>query len=245
MLNLFAARQDLELLVGSLSIKVVFAASAIIILLILYAAISGNRSHIIFGSIALSVILASLFLIGSTIYLNQASVSKGPVHHHADFEIWACGQQLELQNPQGFLSNKIGTPVLHEHNDKRIHLEGVIVNREDASLGKFFRVIGGELSASSLVVPTNDGKRSFLGGQKCNGRDAQVQVFAYRVEDDKKHYTLQKITDPGSFTITDDANVPPGDCIIVEFDTPKDRTDKMCRSWQVAKDIGRLRGEVR
>lgn len=244
MLDYFAASSDLELLVGSLSLKAVAIASAIVIILILYAAISGSRSHIIFSGIAVTVILASLFLISSTIYLNQVSVSKGPVHWHADFEVWACGEELQLEDPKGLLSNKIGTPVLHEHNDKRIHLEGVVVNQGDASLGKFFRVIGGELSPNSLVVPTDDGKKSFINGQKCGSQNAVIQVFAYKANEDKT-FSQKKLANPANYTISPQANVPPGDCIIVEFDQPKNQTDKLCRSWEVSKQVGRIRGEVR
>jgi hypothetical protein len=71
-------------------------------------------------------------------------------------EIWACGNELELRNPYEFLSNKVGTATLHEHNDRRIHLEGVVVDdSRDASLGKFFHVIGGAISPNTLVVPLN------------------------------------------------------------------------------------------
>lgn len=90
-------------------------------------------------------------------YLNVKSDTGGPVHWHADFEIWACGNEIALRDPRGFLSNKIGSPTLHEHNDKRIHLEGVPVTLpHDASLGKFMSTIGGELTQSSLTVPVND-----------------------------------------------------------------------------------------
>jgi hypothetical protein len=237
--------QDLELQIGALSLRIVAVASAIVILLILYAALAKNRSSVLFGGIVLTVTLASLFLIGSTIYLNHISSSKGPVHWHADFEVWACGEEIDLLDPQGFLSNKIGTPTLHEHNDNRIHLEGVVVHRQDASLGKFMSVIGGELTKDSLTVPTNDGKKSFISGQQCGGQPAQPQVFLYRINEDKKTYSQNKLSDPATHIIKDDSQVPPGDCVIFEFDRPKQTTDKICQSWQVAKDLGKIKEQVR
>jgi hypothetical protein len=238
---LFAAEQDLELQIGAISLRVVAIASAIVIALILYAALTKSRSHIVFGGVVVTVLAASLFLIGSTIYLNQVSISKGPVHWHADIEIWDCGEEAELLDPQGFLSNKIGTPTLHEHNDKRIHLEGVVVEKRDASLGKFFEVIGGELTKDSLTVPTNEGKKSLVSGQQCDGQPAEMQTFLYRVDDDGKTYTQSKIADPAPFIIKDDSQVPPGDCVIFEFDRPKQQTDKQCTSWEVAENLGKIK----
>jgi hypothetical protein len=238
---LFAAEQDLELQIGAISLRVVAIASAIVIILILYAALAKSRSHIVFGSIVVTVLAASIFLIGSTIYLNQISVSKGPVHWHADIEIWNCGEELDLLDPQGFLSNKIGTPTLHEHNDKRIHLEGVVVETRDASLGKFFQVIGGDLTKNSLIVPTNDGKQSLISGQQCGDQPAEMQTFLYRVDESGDTYTQTKLADPAAHIIKDDSQVPPGDCVIFEFDQPKQKTDKKCTSWKVAEDLGKIK----
>jgi hypothetical protein len=242
---LFGAQQDLELQIGAISLRVVAVASIIIVILILYSSLAKSRSNVLFGGIAFTAIAASLFLIGSTIYLNIVSSSKGPVHWHADFEIWDCGRQIELLDPQGLLSNKVGTPTLHEHNDKRVHLEGVVVNRDDASLGKFFRVVGGELSKNSLVVPTDHGKVPLISGRDCDGQPAQLQAFLYRTKDGGKHYTQAKLSDPASYIIKDDSQVPPGDCVIFEFDRPKQTTDKMCQSWQVAKSLGKIKEQSR
>jgi len=45
---------------------------------------------------------------------------------------------------------------LHEHDDRRVHLEGVVVDdTRDATLGKFFHVIGGAVTGEALVVPLN------------------------------------------------------------------------------------------
>lgn len=239
----FAAAEDLELVVAKLSMDAVIWASLILLGLIGIAAVTKSRSSILFGLIVLIVLGTSTLLIGSTIYLNQVSSSKGPVHWHADTEVWACGKELDYEDPKGSFSNKIGTPTLHEHNDKRIHLEGVVVNREDASLGKFFRVIGGEISNNSLVVPTTEGKKSFVSGNFCNDKRSQVQVFAYRMAENQT-YTLTKLTDPSAYIIAPYSQVPQGDCIVIEFDVLKNTTDKMCRSWKVAMELGKVKERV-
>lgn len=157
------AAADLEKTISDLSISVVSGGSvALIVLVILAILFSQKRPSIkpvLFGLILLIVVGTTLTISGATVYLNVKSATGGPVHWHADVEYWACGNELELRDPRGALSNKIGTPTLHEHNDKRIHLEGVPVTLpEDASLGKFMQVVGGEVSKNSLIVPLNDEK---------------------------------------------------------------------------------------
>lgn len=175
MINIFASTQDLEHTISQLSKSTVFIAAALLVILVIlsiWAVRSGKKK--LFKPLYISIIVvasaATLIISGATIYLNVRSATGGPVHWHADIEYWACGNELELRDPQGVLSNKIGTPTLHEHNDKRIHLEGVPVNLPyDASLGKFMEVVGGEVSRNTLVVPLNNDKLYENGEDETDG----------------------------------------------------------------------------
>jgi hypothetical protein len=240
---------DLEAQIAQLSFSILLVAS---VLLAVLATIALHTKHpsdhlkqFLFSSIIAAVVLPTLYLIGSTIYLNATSSSKGPVHWHADIEIWQCGQEVQLKDPEGVLSNKIGTATLHEHNDKRIHLEGVVVHPEDASLGKFFRVIDGSITADSVVVPSTNGQVTLKNGSTCpDGQVGEVQVFAIQT-DNEQYYSQKKVSDPAQYLMSPYSVVPQGDCIIVEFGPVKERTDKLCRSYQVAEKIGKLKGERR
>jgi hypothetical protein len=238
---------DLEVAISQTSYNVLIAASIILAILV---TISLRTKHptahlkkFLFLSICTFVMLPTLYMSIATIYLNTVSASSGPVHWHADIEIWNCGEEVNLKDPVGMLSNKIGTATLHEHNDKRIHLEGVVVKSGDSSLGKFFRVIGGEITPTSVTVPTNSGQLPLTNGSTCHdGQAGQVQTFVYKVDKDN-YYTQKKIENPQDYNISPQSNVPPGDCIIVEFGPVKDKTDKLCRSYVVANEIGKLKGE--
>lgn len=158
--GLYQPAADLEEQVASTSARIGIGASIGLIVLVIITALIKDRipklKLPLFISILLITVFSTAYMAGSTIYVNVNSDSGGPVHWHADMEIWACGNELELRDPYEFLSNKIGTSTLHEHNDRRIHLEGVVVDdSRDASLGKFFHVIDGALSADALVVPLN------------------------------------------------------------------------------------------
>lgn len=184
---LVLATSDLEESINNLSLITVIVASVLLILLVLAAMWANKRKKKLlklplFLAILIVVTGTTLTISGATVYLNVKSATGGPVHWHADFEVWACGNELELRDPHGFLSNKIGTATYHEHDDKRIHLEGVPVNLpQDASLGKFFSVVGGELTSNSMVVPLNDDKL-FEDGKNEEDGDGSAAPYAEQIE---------------------------------------------------------------
>lgn len=193
----------------------------------------------LFFGIIIPIILATLYSAGSTIYLNFISVTKGPIHWHADYEIWACGQMLELIDPTG-ISNRIGTPVFHEHNDNRIHVEGVVLNPEDVELGKFFKFVGGQLHKEHFMLPTNNGVVEKNNGDTCNGKNGKIQVFVYKTKNGR--YTQEKIEDFEEYVLSPYPNIPPGDCIIIEFDEEKPKTEHICTTYRIAIQRGELSG---
>lgn len=268
---------NLEEVIASWSTRVTLGSALILLILVIVAAIVKDkwpRLKLPLFIMMVTVMAGSILFLGaSTVYLNTKADSGGPVHWHADFEIWACGNELELRDPFEFLSNKIGTPTLHEHNDKRIHLEGVVVDEhKDASLGKFFYVIDGVLAPNDLIVPLNPADKGdifedevdgdgpagshpgliesyihndehgryaqFRSGDMCGDEPGYVQTFVYKYDEDSKTYRQEKVADPVPYSISREPNVPPGDCVIIEFDVLKTQTDKLCEQFGV-RDIER------
>lgn len=198
---------------------------------------SERFKNILFGGFVLVALANTIYLSGATIYLNQKSQTGGPIHWHADFEIWNCGQQVNIKDPEGF-SNKTGEEIVHEHNDNRMHFEGVLLDIHDASIGHFFENLGGSMSNSHLTVPANEGLLTLQDGSLCKGNSADFQVFVYKTEG--KEFFQQKLTDPQKYIISPQGNIPPGDCVIIELDQHKDKTDKLCNFYKVAKQKGEL-----
>ena len=155
----FNIEQELETQISNISFDAVQWGGIILVVLLILSTVLRDRmpklKTPLFVLICFDIVAVTLLLIGSTIYLNVNSESGGPVHWHTDFEIRACGQEVEFRDPVGVLSNKIGISTLHEHNDKRIHLEGVVVEETDASLAKFFHVTDGYIDDTQLQVPVN------------------------------------------------------------------------------------------
>jgi len=199
----------------------------------------------IFSAIVFVVVGVTLYAAGSTIYLNVISETKGPVHWHADFEVWNCGEKLDLANPSG-LANRIGSTTFHEHGDDRIHMEGVVVKIRDVSLHNFFHVVGATLEQKSMKFPTESGVVEVTNGNSCNGAAGEMQVFVYKINNpgERKNWVYEqiKLEDIEGYVLSAHSNVPAGDCIIIEFDQAKDSTDKICETYKIARDKGELRG---
>ncbi|MCH8003169.1 MAG: hypothetical protein IH934_00930 [Nanoarchaeota archaeon] len=219
--------------------------AGILVLLSIYNKEKDESKMFLFLGIVIPIILATAYLAGSTIYLNLISETKGPVHWHADFEIWNCGKKVDLIDPKG-LSNRIGTPVFHEHGDDRIHVEGVVVKKKDVDLHTFFEVVGGSLTNNYLAIPTNDKVVEKGNGDLCNGKQGKLQVFLYKIQnpEDTKNWIFEqeKLEDFEDYVLSSYSQIPPGDCIIIEFDVQKETTEHICESYKVAFERGDLSG---
>jgi len=183
-----------------------------------------NYKKLIFIAMVIPVILSSLYLAGNTIYENVVSETGGPVHWHADYEVWACGEKLDFLDPKG-LKSKIGSSTFHEHNDDRIHFEGTPEKISDINLGNYFKIIGGELEKGHLLYPTDQGVVEYENLDSCPGEGpGKLKVYVNgKLEENFEDYIIYP-----------DSLVPPGDCIIAVFDeTNAETTSKVCTSWQV------------
>mgnify|MGYP001580428256 CR=1 FL=1 len=241
--------EDLTHNLEGYSVTIIAISSFIIVLCVFISIYFKKKTEllnmILFLGIVLPALFATAFIAGVTVFTNMVSESQGPVHWHADFEIWKCDEKVDLLNPKGLL-NRIGSPSFHEHNDDRIHLEGTVVDLKSVDLHSFFQVIGGNLNSDYAAIPTNNGLIEMATDMKCNGNSAKLQVFVYSITNpsaSKKSgftYTQKKIEDFEDFIMAPYSNVPPGDCIIIELDGEKSSTDRICSSYKLAETQGRI-----
>lgn len=222
-LNEGPARQESALgPLTALSLAGGWSSLMIIFSLIFGRKFSDHQKRIIFFLIALPVFLATLVLLVSTISKNLNSATRGPVHWHADYQVWICGKEYELADPEGIM-NRVGTSELHEHNDRRIHIEGVLDNLEDGSLGAYFRAIGGMISPAEVTFPSAEGMIHFDAGDLCpDSSPGNVKVFV----------NGKRAAEPQEYVPSPEINVPPGDCIIIDFSPGEEpMTERICQSW--------------
>ncbi len=169
-------------------------------------AVSERGKTLAFVVISVPILLATAYFVAATAYLDYRSWSGGPVHWHADYEIWACGQEYVLAHSRG-LDNKVGTPLVHTHDDERIHVEGVLLSPEQASLGNYFSEVGGQFNGTTLTLPTDNGTVTWQDGDACDGRAARWYVFV----------DGRLMPDASSYRISPYTLVPPGDQIKFVF----------------------------
>ncbi len=160
----------------------VFLLVLVIALVSLYLGekLSDKTKKAFFIVIVMAVVATTIYAAGTTVLLNVISESQGPVHWHADFEIWVCGQQVKNLVSPVFPSNKVGTETFHHHDDYRIHVEGVVVKKQDVSLARFFEAIGGQLTKDTLTIPLNNSNRvTYTNGMLCpNGKPGKLKLLA-------------------------------------------------------------------
>ncbi|MBI2654378.1 hypothetical protein HYX02_06240 [Candidatus Woesearchaeota archaeon] len=178
----------------------------ILVVLLFHKKMNDLHKRAVYLLIVIVVAIVTLYLVITTLHLNLTSLTKGPVHWHADFEVWVCGKELHLPEAKG-LSNKQGVDLMHAHEDKRIHVEGVILDERQASVGAFFYAIGGSITDDGLKMPADDGLVSMHDGDKCNEQPAKLYVFV----------NGNLIQNPGDYVIAPYEKVPPGDRIKIIF----------------------------
>ncbi|MBI2109345.1 MAG: hypothetical protein HYT93_04220 [Parcubacteria group bacterium] len=223
-----------QLLIVALAAAVIF----FLVLITIFLKPQKNSSKAIFFLlISIVIITTTVYIIIGTVTLIQSSPTKGPVHWHADFRIFNCGTELNLLDPDG-LSNKIGTALVHEHGDNRVHIEGISETENTASLENFWSAIGGFLDNNMMRIPTNGGIIEMKNGNLCEGREAVLQAFLWSTENTVA--TQKKLSLFADYIISPYALVPPGDCVIFEFGAPKERTEYICEQYTIAK----VRGDI-
>jgi hypothetical protein len=197
--------------------RIVFAGIAAIAVLTLIG-VAGQKQlkvkheKVIFVGIVIASLAVTGYMIGLTAYWVSASESQGPVHWHADYEVWICGEMIELPHSEG-LENKVGSAVFHHHNDDRIHIEGIVIELAEVDLGHYFEVIGGEITATSISVPQDlppdSNPRTYSNGDACpDGNSGALYVFV----------NGELIENPAEYIIAPFGTVPPGDQIKFVFD---------------------------
>lgn len=216
-------------------LTILYIAAAIAVVASFVSIIMGKRlTHkervLMFSIISVPILLATLYVGAYTVNQNFDSATGGPVHWHADYQVWVCDERLDLTNPT-FPSNKVGTPLLHEHNDDRIHLEGTLMQLSESTLGRYFYVIGGQITQDSIVFPTNEqGIVAKTNGDQCNGQTSTLNVYV----------NGERIQNPAEYVIYPHESVPPGDCIIFEFGPENAQTtDRLCESWRASQSSDR------
>ncbi len=133
-----------------------------------------------------------LLLIGVLFTAFPNSDNSGPaignIHWHATATLSVCGQPKPLPIPVAG-EHERGLPLMHTHDDGRLHIEGFVGSPKDITLGKFMQAIGINFTSTQLFDKTN--------GNLCNGKPGKVvllvnnsdnnQLADYSIQDGDKY----------------------------------------------------------
>ena len=116
-----------------------------------------NRKYVNYG---ITAIILLLIIVGGYYFIIKPikgfqPFTSGPVHWHANFEVFLCGERQDFTTGYDFEKNRLGSHILHSHNDNVIHIEGQIPKREDIAIGNFFDLIGVPFSSTQIMDKTN------------------------------------------------------------------------------------------
>ena len=121
------------------------------------------------------ILIAGGFVYGAYFLFSGEKIetySNGPVHWHANIKVFVCGNEIEMPSPFG--NQHIGTPLLHTHDDRLIHIEGRVLKAEDITLGKYMGNIGMNFKNDEIIDKKN--------GDFCGDNARKVKLFVGGVE---------------------------------------------------------------
>jgi hypothetical protein len=98
----------------------------------------------------------------------------------------------------------------------------------------------GSLISSYLINDDTQRYAKFINGGKCKDEKAFVQVFVYKFDQTNNTYRQSKVIDPANYSLTQSSNSDLSDCVIIEYDTIKNQTTKLCQNYG-QRDVERCR----
>lgn len=179
--------------------------------------------NILMTSFIIAVTVPTFFAAASFVHESQTSWSGGEVHWHADYEVFVTVSEseigevvsendvietesgylarLDLIDPSEFcegdymcaLNDRTGIKTFHEHNDQRIHWEGIFAKKEDATLKAFFQTFNGNLTSTELVYPVGPDTTV----KRTENQSHTLKVFAKQGEAPNREWKI--VEKPGNF----------------------------------------------
>lgn len=203
-----------------------------------------HDKNLLMNGFLVAIMVPTLYTAGAFMHESKTSWSGGEIHYHADYEVFAEDESGELErlnliDPSNFCENdymctvndRTGSTKYHEHNDNRIHLEGIFKEREDATLAAYFETFDGKLTNRELVYPTNDGvvektegdgkTLKILVNRGVGGGRHWCVIGSAQDESDicKDPYTSELATSPENYIVSPHKRGPSLDDIFIVYDS--------------------------
>ncbi len=219
---------------------------------------SPRHNSVLFALIAIVVISSTGLLVGAVLdsFLNASPA--GLSRRQSQIEYWACGVQLATPAPNKLFTSSNGEGAFYDYGDGLARFQGVIDQEADApNLSNFQRAIGGSITATSMVLPLSpnvvssavdgdipdpsgisridkfisgvEGDQAtitLVNGSTCGSTSSVINIFGFNVNVSTNTYTQKKYEFPSNLDLGKIKDT--SDCIIVEFDSVREKTDRLC-----------------
>ncbi len=145
--------------------QIIFTSSLIIAALLVFSLLKKEKTEglklFLFWGMVIPIIFTTAYLAAGTVIKNQQSVTGGPVHWHADYEIYVCGKSIKDENlPQS--DDHTSSFEFLQHLPEWLNtafLLGAIPLEEGAGFIPQARAHEGEAEELDLVDPTGFSNR--------------------------------------------------------------------------------------
>jgi len=136
--------------------------------------VKSKKNKKIFMYLVIGILFLGVAYGGYSLFSNsyKESYTKGVVHWHATISVFTCGEEIDMPTPFG--DDHIGSPLLHTHSDKLIHVEGKVWKKEDITLGKYFEVIGLKFTDEQIL--------NYKNGDLCGDGPGEVKLWVNEEE---------------------------------------------------------------
>lgn len=219
---------------------------------------SPRHNSVLFALIATVVISSTGLLVGTVLDSFFNASPTGLSRRQSQIEYWACGVQLATPAPNKPFRTSSGEGSFFEYGDGVARFQGIINQELDApNLANFQNAIGGSITATSMVLPLSENIIStgidgdipdpsgtsridkfitkstdsqttitLVNGSTCGSTSSVINIFGLSVNESTNTYTQKKFEFPSNLNLGNVQNM--SDCIIVEFDAVREKTDRLC-----------------
>ena len=255
--------QSLSITASQYAVRVMIGSILAVFVLMWVASYAHHRYHFtkkaFYGVLATIVASTTTVLLIININLLAASSSNSIERRSGHIVFDICKQQVPIRSGQLF-SDSVGNGRQKIFENNRIEYNGYVTDvPADLSLGAFIQAAGGTLSSNVLTLPYSKEVESELAGSailaqfsrtnpmgerylelqsgtSCDVYPSMLSVFVYRYNESTDSYTQERLSQPDRYVLSPQS-IENGDCIVVIFGDPSEKTTLRCGDYPDADKI--------
>jgi hypothetical protein len=246
------------------AVRIMLGGIVAILAVLLFAAPLHKRFHYtkktFFGMICTIVISVTAAMIFTHAALISQSSNGSLNRRTGQLAVFACGQEIAIR-PHSAFSSTAGTGSYSVAPSGDMEYLGYATDtKTDATLGSFFKAIGGSISSNIATIPfgpsakalltnvttldqfskTNNDQESYLelrSGEACTSSPSMLSIYVFTYDAETKSYVQQKIIQHPELYVLNDRKYDQRDCVVIVFGDPKEGRNLTCHGRPATTNI--------